>query len=102
MNCQPPAKRTLFDGVDSNLWVGACYYFRYPIKPCTKITMGINRLIDVKYEDAVLRNFILFVQTARVVLKYADAHLYRKMRLSTIKLIVLQALAGNNGGHEAL
>ena len=63
----------------------------------TKITMGINRLIDVKHEDAVLRNFILFVQTARVVLKYTDAHLYRKTRLSTIKLIVLRVLASNNG-----
>jgi len=97
MNCQLPEKRTLFDGVDSNLWIGVCYCFRYPIKPRTKITMGINRLIDVKHEDAVLRSFILFVQTARAVLKYADAHLYRKTRLSTIKLIVLRVLASNNG-----
>jgi len=54
-------------------------------------------LINVDHEDAVLRTFILFVQTARAVLKYADAHLYRKARLSTIKLIVLQVLASNNG-----
>ena len=53
--------------------------------------------IDVDHEDAVLRTFILFVQTARELLKYADAHLYRKARFSTIKLIVLQALASNNG-----
>lgn len=54
-------------------------------------------MINVDHEDAVLRTFILFVQTARAVLKYADAHLYRKARLSTIKLIVLQVLASNNG-----
>jgi len=53
--------------------------------------------IDVDHEDAVLRAFILFVQTARSVLKYSDADLYRKARLSTIKLIVLRVLASNNG-----
>ncbi len=58
---------------------------------------GIDRLIDVQHKDAVLRNFVLFVQTARAVFKYADTHLYRKMRLSTIKLIVLRVLASNNG-----
>jgi len=52
--------------------------------------------IDVDHEDAVLRTFILFVQTARSILKYTDAHLYTNARLSIIKLIVLQALASNN------
>ena len=56
-----------------------------------------HRLIDVDHEDAVLRTFILFVQTARAVLKYADAHLYRKARLSTVKLIALRALASSGG-----
>ena len=51
---------------------------------------------NVDHENAALRTFILFVQTARAVLKYADADLYRKARLSTIKLIVLRALASNN------
>ena len=54
-------------------------------------------MIDVDHEDTILRAFILFVQTGQAVLKYADAHLYRKTRLSTIKLIVLQALASNDG-----
>ena len=54
-------------------------------------------VIDVDHEDTVLRTFILFVQTARAVLKYTDAHLYRKARLSIIKLIALRALASNNG-----
>ncbi len=54
-------------------------------------------MIDVDHEDAVLRTFILFIQTARGALKYADTYLYRKTRLSTIKLIVLRVLASNNG-----
>jgi len=52
-------------------------------------------LIDVDHEDTILRSFILFVQTAYAVLKYADAHLYRKARLSISKLIVMRALASN-------
>ena len=52
--------------------------------------------IDVDHEDAVLRTFILFVQTAQAVLKYTDTHLYRKARISTIRLIALRALATNN------
>lgn len=55
-------------------------------------------MINVDHEDAALRTFILFIQTIREVLKYTDAHLYRKMHLSTTKLIALQALI-NNGGH---
>lgn len=55
-------------------------------------------MVDISHEDAVLRTFILFVQTARAVLKYADAHLYRKSGLSVVKLIVLQGLASNKGG----
>ncbi len=54
-------------------------------------------MIDIEHEDNILRAFILFVQTGQAVLKYADAHLYKKARLSTIKLIVLRALASNNG-----
>ena len=54
-------------------------------------------LKNVDHEDAILRTFILFVQAARAVLKYADTHLYRKERISTIKLIVLKVLASNNG-----
>ena len=54
-------------------------------------------LIDVDHDDTILRTFILFVQTAKTVLKYADAQLYRKGRLSIIKLIVLRVLASNNG-----
>jgi DNA-binding MarR family transcriptional regulator len=51
--------------------------------------------MDVGHEDTILRSFILFVQTAYAILKYADAHLYRKARLSISKLIVLRALASN-------
>ena len=55
-------------------------------------------MIDVKHDDSVLRTFILFVQTARAVLKYADAYLYRKARLSIVKLIVLRALTSHSRG----
>jgi len=57
--------------------------------------MGI--LIEVDHEDAVLSTFILFVQTAQAVLKYADAHFYRKAGLSVAKFVVLRILATNGG-----
>lgn len=54
--------------------------------------------IDENYKlDTILRTFILFAQTAREVLKYADAQVYREARLSVIQLITLQSLAVNNG-----
>ena len=57
----------------------------------------VHRLIDVDHDDIILRTFILFVQTADAVLKYADAHFYRKARLSVIRHVVLQILATNGG-----
>ena len=57
----------------------------------------MDRLIEVDHDDTVVSTFMLFVQTAQVVLKYADAYLYRKTRLSVIKLIVLKILASNSG-----
>lgn len=54
-------------------------------------------MIDVYHEDPVLRTFILFVQSAQAVLKYTDAHLYRKARLSVVKLIVLRVLESRGG-----
>ena len=53
-------------------------------------------MIDVNHDDIILRTFILFVQTAREVMKYADAYLHKKACLSTVKLVALQALASNN------
>jgi DNA-binding MarR family transcriptional regulator len=58
----------------------------------------MERLIEIDLEDVVLSTFMLFVQTAQAVLKYTDAHLYRKTRLSVSKLIVLKALAINGEG----
>ena len=54
-------------------------------------------MIEVNHGDAILRTFILFVQTARAVLKYADVRLFRKARLSVVKLVVLRALASKGG-----
>lgn len=54
-------------------------------------------MIEVNHGDDILRTFILLVQTARAVLKYADVHLHRKACFSIVKLIVLRALASNGG-----
>ena len=52
-------------------------------------------MIDIDHADPVLKAFILFVQTADVALKYANAHFYKKAGLSVIKFIVLRILASN-------
>jgi DNA-binding MarR family transcriptional regulator len=57
----------------------------------------MNRLTEIYHPDVIVGTFILFIQTAQLVLKYADAYLYRKLRLSVSKLIVLQVLAGVSG-----
>lgn len=54
-------------------------------------------MIEVNHEDVILRAFILFIQTARAVLKYSDVCLYRNARFSIVKLVVLRALASNGG-----
>ena len=58
---------------------------------------SVPRLINVDLDNITLRTFILFVQTADTVLKYANAHFYRETRLSVIKYMVLQILATNGG-----
>ena len=56
--------------------------------------------IYINHEDASLRTFILFMQTADAVQKYSDTHLYRALGISTIKFIVLNIL-NHNGGQMA-
>jgi DNA-binding MarR family transcriptional regulator len=58
----------------------------------------MTRLIDIDHEDNILSTFILFVQTAQVMLKYIDTALYRETRLSISQLIILKALAINSAG----
>jgi len=53
-------------------------------------------MVDVNPSKADARAFILFIQAADAVRKYADARLYQA-GLSTIRLIVLQVLAANGG-----
>jgi DNA-binding MarR family transcriptional regulator len=55
------------------------------------------KLIEIDHEDIDSKVFILFVQTADAVQKYADSYFYRKSGLSTIKFIVLQILDVNGG-----
>jgi len=52
---------------------------------------AMEKLIEIKEEDHILRTFILFTQTARVAAKYQDAYMNKKTGLSDIKLIVLMA-----------
>jgi DNA-binding MarR family transcriptional regulator len=66
-------------------------------KPTKRSPRQASDVIEVNHNDAILRTFILFVQTAQAVLKYADSALYRKAKLSVIKLIVLRVLASNGG-----
>ena len=54
-------------------------------------------MIEVNHHDTILRTFILFAQSARAALKYADSTLYRETNLSLIKFIVLQSLVTNGG-----
>ncbi len=55
------------------------------------------KLIEVDYKDINSKVFMLFVQTADAVLKYADSYFYRKSGLSTIKFIILKILEVNGG-----
>ena len=43
------------------------------------------------------RIFVSFIQTSRAVMKYYDAYLYRKMRLSIVKIAVLAVLDFSGG-----
>ena len=52
----------------------------------------VHRLKDVDHEERILRTFKVFVLAVDVVLKYANAHFYRKEGLSVIKVIVLRVL----------
>ena len=57
-------------------------------------------MYEVKHEDPILRAFIIFTQTADAVLKYGDAHLFRKADFSVIKLMILQLLVAKGGTAE--
>lgn len=51
----------------------------------------------IHHDDATLKTFIFFVETAHATLKYANVHFFRKTRFSVTKYIVLQILAFNGG-----
>jgi MarR family transcriptional repressor of emrRAB len=57
----------------------------------------VKPFIEVDLDDPVLNAYMLFVQTADAVDKYADASFYQKARLSAAKYVVLQVLAANEG-----
>lgn len=57
----------------------------------------MSRIIEITHEDAVLRTFMLFIQTARAVDKYSDSRFFQALHLSTVKYITLKALALSGG-----
>ncbi len=52
---------------------------------------------NVFNENSHVRAFILFVQTADAIMKYANSYLHKNTGISTIKFIVLKTLAANGG-----
>lgn len=54
-----------------------------------------DELIEIHLDDPILTLFILIVQTSRVVAKYIDSHLFRKLGISQVKFIVLMAFNFN-------
>ena len=56
----------------------------------------LHELIDTDHLDSMLRAYVVFLQTADIVLKYANAHFYRKTGLSMIKFTVLNILVLND------
>ena len=56
-----------------------------------------DNLLEIEETEPRLRAFIMFSQAARGMLKYKDAYLYRKARLSVVQLIALKALAKKGG-----
>ena len=62
-----------------------------------KLPKNMKKLIEIDHDEIIQRTFMVFVQAADVVLKYADAYFYRKAGLSTIKFIVLKILDVNGG-----
>ena len=49
-------------------------------------------------KSTLIQAFVLFILTARVVVKYADSYFHNRARLSLVKFIVLQALLLNKEG----
>ena len=91
----PPTKWP-FNGVDSDAYDKISFFMSSNSRKRQQSSGGIGP-INVESDDTILRTFILFAQTANLVRKYGDAHLYSKTSLSTIKFIVLKVLEFNGG-----
>ncbi len=57
----------------------------------------MGRIIEAYHEDPVVQTFMVFIQSAREVFKYSDSRFFQGLRLSTVKYIVLKALAKSGG-----
>ena len=57
----------------------------------------MNKTVDAYHKDPVVQAYMLFIQVAREVTKFSDSCFFRKSNLSTVKYIVLKALAVSGG-----
>ena len=53
----------------------------------------MTKTIEAYHKDPVLQTFMLFIQASREVIKYSDSRFFHDLYLSTVKYIVLKALA---------
>ena len=56
-----------------------------------------GKLVTVETDSARADSFVLFIQTAFAVIKYANSRFYKELGSSSVKVIVLQTLVGNGG-----
>ena len=57
----------------------------------------MTKTIEAYHKDPVLQTFMLFIQASREVIKYSDSRFFHDLHLSTVKYIVLKALAISGG-----
>jgi MarR family transcriptional regulator for hemolysin len=57
----------------------------------------MGRRIEAYHEDPAVQTFMLFIQAAREVTRFADSRLFRSFHLSSVKYIALKALAHSGG-----
>ena len=57
----------------------------------------MTKMVTVDHKDTFVRAFLVLMQLASAVIKYADSRLFHEYRLSMIKFAALQVLVFNGG-----
>jgi DNA-binding MarR family transcriptional regulator len=57
----------------------------------------MKKEIEAYHENPILQTYMLFIQTAREVIKYSDSRFFWDSNLSTVKYITLKALVLSGG-----